>query len=157
MGGDNSVGHVHHAEHDGLLEDCRFDRFETSALEVSRYLFSSFAHPLSHGWMDAFERAEEIFPPPFGSTIALALVRCIRVLRLCRTTRFSFINADCKACSRLVTQEERHFISILRATRQNRRSEAVTFATMVCEGQNPEHLVAAFERLCVIIGEGPLR
>ncbi|MEO0622148.1 MAG: hypothetical protein AAF183_07935 [Pseudomonadota bacterium] len=157
MGDDHSVGHVHQSEHDSLIKDCGFDRFETSVLEISRRLFSSFADPLSHGWMHAFERAEEIFPPPFGSTIALALVRCIRILRTSRTTRFSFINADCRSCSRWVTQEERHFISILRAARHSRRSEAVTFATMVCEGQEPGQLVDGFERMCVIIGEGPLR
>ncbi|MEM6933225.1 MAG: hypothetical protein AAF526_06490 [Pseudomonadota bacterium] len=156
MGREDQTGFVHLARNDLPLKDCGFDGFELAVLEVSRRFFAAFAHPEEHGWMDAFEQAEQMFPPPFGATLALAVSRTIRVLRSTRTTPFEYAHPSCQFCDKIITQEERYLISILRAVRKERASEAVTHALLVCEGGEPERLVAAFEALCVIIGEGPL-
>lgn len=148
--------HAHAGVHHEDLADCGFGPFELAALDVSRRFFATFAAPQNQSWLSAFEAAERTFPPPFGATIALALTRAIGELRVARTSGFSYMNADCEYCSTRVTQEERLLISVLRAARQCRRAEAMTYATMVCEGCEPERLVDAFERLCIIIGEGPL-
>lgn len=139
--------------HDCFVSDCGFDRFEQSVLDISRRFFSTLAKPESHQWMEAFEVSEHVLPPPFGATLGLAVLRCVRTMRTSRTTCFSFINANCRICSQSITQEERHFISILRAMRRGQRSDAMAFATMVCEGQDPGALVASFEQLCIAIRE----
>ncbi|MEM8790170.1 MAG: hypothetical protein AAGE80_01030 [Pseudomonadota bacterium] len=156
MGRLDSLGHVHLAEQDRLLETCEFDSFERAALSIARRFFMAFSRPEEHAWMTAFEEAEETFPPPFGATLALAVLRTIRTLRAARTSTFTFAHPDCPVCEQTVTQEERYFISILKAVRQCRRSDAMTYALLVCEGGDPEKLVQSFETMCIIIGEGPL-
>lgn len=150
------VGHMHLAKRDLPLDECSFDGFELAVLEVARQFFAAYANPDEHRWMDAFEQAELKFPPPFGATLALAVMRAIRVLRTSRTTAFEFVEPNCEICRQTITQEERYLISILKAVRKERRSEAMTHALLVCEGADPERLVLAFEALCIIIGEGPL-
>ncbi|MEM1276474.1 MAG: hypothetical protein AAGH74_08100 [Pseudomonadota bacterium] len=156
MGSIDRIQHAHLAKNDLSLDTCGFDSFELTVLGVARRFFVTFSNPESHCWMDAFEEAEQSFPPPFGATLALAVMRTIRVLRQARTTTFTFAHPDCPICERTITQEERYLISILRAVRKGRKSEAMTHALLVCEGGDPEQLVHAFEVLCVIIGEGPL-
>lgn len=156
MGRIDQIQHAHLAKNDLPLETCGFDSFELTVLGVARRFFVTFSHPDSHCWMEAFEEAERSFPPPFGATLALAVMRSIRMLRQARTTTFTFAHPDCPICDQTITQEERYLISILQAVRKNRRSEALTNAMLVCEGADPEQLVQAFEVLCVIIGEGPL-
>jgi len=138
------------------LYECGFDQFELSALAVCRRFFAAFAKPEGHGWIAAFEAAERAFPPPFGATIAMALVRALDVMRRSRRSRFDYIRTDCPACAGSITQEERHLISTFAAARRGRRSEALALATMLCEGESPEDLVVAFERMAVLLGEGPL-
>lgn len=156
MGQPNSILHVALAKNDLLIESCGFDSFERAVLGISRRFFATFSEPEAHGWMEAFEEAERVFPPPFGATLALAVMRAIRVLRQSRRTVFNFAHPDCAICDLTITQEERYLISTLRSVRRSQRSEALTYALLVCEGCDPEQLVQAFEVLCVIIGEGPL-
>ncbi|MEM0924031.1 MAG: hypothetical protein AAGF44_05900 [Pseudomonadota bacterium] len=150
------LGNVLPAKNDLPLSACGFDAFEIAVLEVARRFFITFSRPESHGWVEAFETAERKLSPPFGATLAVAVMRAIQVLRGARSTTFNFIPPDCPICSRTITQEERYLISILKAVRKRRRSEAMTHALLVCEGSDPEALVIAFETLCVLIGEGPL-
>ncbi|MEM7269394.1 MAG: hypothetical protein AAF401_09085 [Pseudomonadota bacterium] len=145
-----------HAEQDMPLAECGFDPFEETTLRIARYFFQSFASPESRGWCAAFEMAEQSYPAPFGATIAMALARALEVLRNSRKTGFVYINPECPACAGTITQEERHLLSVLRAVRAGKRSEAQANAVMVCQGASHEELVASFERLCLIIGEGPL-
>ncbi|MEM1312959.1 MAG: hypothetical protein AAGI51_00280 [Pseudomonadota bacterium] len=144
------------SDHDRHLDECGFDGFELTTLDVARRFFASFARPETHGWIAAFEAAERAYPAPFGATIAMALVRALDVMRQLRRSPFDFVTADCPVCAGTITQEERHLIATLAAARRGRRSEAMAHATMLCEGERPEALVASFETLAVLLGEGPL-
>ncbi|MEO0993409.1 MAG: hypothetical protein AAFU49_00315 [Pseudomonadota bacterium] len=144
------------ARHTGRLDACGFDPIERTILTVARQVFVAFTQPQSQSWICALETAERSFAPPFGPAIALATVRALQALRSARTSCFVFSNPYCETCRHAITQEERLLISTFRAVQQGNRAQALTFATMVCEGTRPDHLVDAFEELARILGEGPL-
>jgi len=155
---------IRQPSHDGLaqpkqsnlLKDSGYDDFEKDTLVIARLFLMTFTKPQSHDWISAFESATARFGPPFGATIAMAISNVIRALGQCRTTSFQFINPHCSCCRAKICDEERYLLSALQATRQNRRSEARTFAMLVCEGNNAEKLITSLEQLSLILGEGPL-
>ncbi|MEM0944776.1 MAG: hypothetical protein AAGI70_12620, partial [Pseudomonadota bacterium] len=112
MGSFDNIGPRHGAASDVPLASAGFDRFEEDVLEIMRHFFMAFAWPEEHKWIDAFERAEITLRPPFGATLALAVMRTIRVLRACRTTPFNFCRPDCPICAKALTQEEKHLVSV---------------------------------------------
>ena len=139
-----------------LLKDSGYDAFEKDTLVIARLFLMTFTKPQSHDWISAFEGATARFGPPFGATIAMAVSNVIRALGQSRTTPFQFINPHCPCCRNKICDEERYLLSALQATRRNRRSEARTFAMLVCEGNDAEKLIVALEQLSLILGEGPL-
>lgn len=129
------------------------DNFETQVIQVARLFFMAFAKPQTHAWIDAYSTAEQSFPPPFGATIAQAVMVAITEIRKQRGRAFGFRNPYCAACIKGMTNEERYFIETLRAVRLGRRSMASTYAMMACESDQTTGLLRALERLSMITGD----
>lgn len=129
------------------------DAFEENTLEFARYFFVSFAHPESQAWVDAFWEAEQNFPPPFGATIAHALLIAVNEMRGQRQRPFEFRNPNCPNCSRDLTNEERYLMSTLRAIREGNRSQATTHALLLCESDDTAGFLGALERVAMITGD----
>ncbi len=125
--------------HDGhyRLADCAFDTFELSVLEIARHFFLAFAEPNSEAWVEAFRRAEQIFPAPFGATIANAVLMPLNDMRRSRIRLFTYSNPRCDDCARHITDEERYLISALKYIRRARRGQAETNCMLLCEGATP--------------------
>lgn len=141
---------------DTPLKDGGYDVFEKDILVIARLFFMTFTAPQSHSWIDAFEGANARFGPPFGATIAIAIADVIRSLGQCRTTPFQFISPHCLSCRQKISEEERYLLSAFQATRHNRRSDVMTFAMLMCEGNDASKVIAALERLSLLFGQGPL-
>ena len=136
-----------------------FDEFELQVLEIARYFFVTWSSPHSQSWMDAFMLAEQMFPAPFGATIAHAVAIMLNEMRSARPHLFNYHNPRCAGCSRKITDEERYLIAALQAVRRGQRSQAETQALMLCEGQDATAFLAACERIAIITGDvdEPLR
>ncbi|MCV6584212.1 MAG: hypothetical protein OIF47_01620 [Marinibacterium sp.] len=146
--------HSHHSHPDDRrVEDCGFDTFETNLLEIARYVLLSFSAPESHAWIEAFRIAETRLTPPFGATIAHAMVITLNKMRVSRAGVFNYINPECTHCSGFITNEERYLFTALQAVRQGRRGVAETHCMLLCEGGDTGPLMAALERVAVLTGD----
>lgn len=129
------------------------DPFETAFLDVARDFFETFESPQSQCWMTAFWRAEQAFPPPFGATIAHAIVLVVSALGAERTRPFSYFRSDSPLADQSLTSEERYLVAALRSIRQGDRSGALSNALLVCEGGECNGFLAALERIGIVTGD----
>lgn len=136
-----------------LLAHSGFDVFETNVLEIARHFFLAFAEPESEAWIDAFRRAEQAFPVPFGATIANAVLIAIQDMRRSRIRLFTYSNPRCIECSKLITDEERYFMTALQSIRRARFGMAETNCLLLCEGGDATALLASLERIAIITGD----
>lgn len=151
----NSAHRGHLPQDAGMsqLADHEFDTFETQVLEIARRFFQAFSDPESEAWIEALRRAEEIFPVPFGATIANAILIALNDMRCSRMNLFSFINPCCPNCAQNITDEERYLLSALHNVRRGRRSLAETECMLLCEGNDTTKLIASLERVAIITGD----
>lgn len=131
----------------------KLDSFEASFLSLARHIFATFDQPQSHCWMSAFMEAEQTFPPPFGATIAHAVVIAVTELRTERLRTFSYFRNGSALSDQATTREERYLLLVLRGIRCSNPGAARANAMLVCEGGSGDGLLAALERLCIITGD----
>ncbi|MEM1005933.1 MAG: hypothetical protein AAF496_00470 [Pseudomonadota bacterium] len=136
-----------------LLAECDFDEFETNVLDIARHFFLAFAEPESEAWVEAFRRAELMFPAPFGATIANAILIALNDMRQSRVRLFTYSNPRCDDCLHHITDEERYFISALRDMRRSNRGAVETNCMLLCEGNDASDLLASLERIAIITGD----
>ena len=129
------------------------DRFEQTFLTVARQIITTFDEPDTQCWMTAFVEAEAHFPPPFGATIAHAIVVIINVLKEERSSTFTYIRHDDAVEELSITAEERYLLLTLREVRANNGFRARMNAMLACEGGDAQRLLAAIERLSIITGD----
>lgn len=127
--------------------------FETAFLDVARHLFETYENPQSQCWMTAFLKAEQVFDPPFGATIAHAIAITIKAVSSERLRGFSYYRSTSPIAARAVTDEERYLVLALRAIREHDHSAARLNALLICEGGDSSPLLAALERIAVITGD----
>lgn len=142
----------HQAGH-SLIADCNFDEFETHVLGIARHFFLAFAEPHSEAWVEAFRRAEQVFPVPFGATIANAILIALNDMRRSRVRTFTYTNPRCERCLQHVTDEERYLVSALRDIRRGNHGSAKTNCMLLCEGGDTSALLRALERIAIITGD----
>lgn len=130
-----------------------FSAFEWNALEVARYFFTSFSRPETQAWTEGFRRAEEMFPAPFGATIANAILIAVNEVRARRERTFEFMCPECERQSGRMTPEERYLMSTISAIRAGNRSAAHMHALLLCESEDTSGFVEAVERLAIITGD----
>ncbi|WP_170334737.1 hypothetical protein [Ruegeria arenilitoris] len=135
------------------VSSCGFDEFEEHVLHVSRYFFLAFSEPQSEAWIDAFRHAEQVFPVPFGATIANAVLIALNDMRQSRIRAFSYTNPHCVNCAQGITDEERYLILALQSIRRGIRGVAETNCMLLCEGGHNTKLLASLERIAIITGD----
>ncbi|MEM9247734.1 MAG: hypothetical protein AAGB05_03445 [Pseudomonadota bacterium] len=133
--------------------DMDLDGFETSVLTVSRHIFETMERPESQCWMSAFWYAEQAFPPPFGATIAHALVIAIDALRTTRLRPFVYLRTSDPLANASITAEERYLVLALRGVRRGDLATARLNGLLLCDGSDATALLAALERLAIITGD----
>lgn len=129
------------------------DPFERDVLEIARHFFQAFSEPASHAWIEAFRKAEGVFPVPFGASIAHAILIAINALRLSRRRSFQFERPHSLTGEAFLTDTERYFMRILYDIRRHDRVSARAHALFLCEGNDASRVLAAFERLAIITGD----
>lgn len=127
------------------------DGLETAILQVARSIFETLEDPEKQCWMTAFLDAERAFPPPLGATVAHAIVVAIRAVASERLRNFSYVRATDPEAGGSFTDEERYFLFALRAIRTQDRPAARMNALMLCEGGDSAPLLAALERIVMIV------
>lgn len=142
----------HRAGH-SLITDCNFDEFEVRVLEIARHFFLAFSEPQSEAWIVAFRRAEQVFPAPFGATIANAILIALNDMRRSRVRTFTYSNPLCQECLSHITDEERYFLSALQDMRRSNRTAVETSCMLLCEGNDASDLLASLERIAMITGD----
>ncbi|MEM0947705.1 MAG: hypothetical protein AAGK37_09890 [Pseudomonadota bacterium] len=135
------------------VEDLDLDEFALNVLDVARHFLISLAVPESLAWVEAIRRAECAFPPPYGATIASAILVAVQETQISRFHRSRLRVALHTPDGAAVTNEERYFIEAFQDIRKGRHSRAYANALMLCEGVNSHAFLAALERLAVITGE----
>lgn len=129
------------------------DAFENTFLSVARQVITTFDVPDTQCWMTAFMEAEAQFPPPFGATIAHAIVMIVNVLRAQRSTTFSYFRYDDPLAKLSMTPEERYLVLTVREVRHGNGFGARMNAMLACEGGDAHSLLGAIERLSLITGD----
>lgn len=127
--------------------------FETAFLDVARHIFETIENPQSQCWMTAFLKAEQVFQPPFGATIAHAIAITVQAISAERLRVFAYHKSDSPIASDAVTDEERYLVLALRAVREQEHSTARLNALLICEGGDNSGLLAALERVAIITGD----
>jgi len=145
------------APRDTPVAAARFDEVEQTLLTVARYYFQSFAHPATEAWVKAFALAEERFPSSAAQTkaseLAVALLAAVQAMRASRKSGFRFSNPDCPDCARILCEQERQFMEVLRALRQDARSRAHASALLLCEGNPTTAFLRAMTDLVALTGD----
>jgi len=129
------------------------DAFENTFLSVARQIITTFEVPHTQCWMTAFLEAEEQFPPPFGATIAHAIVMVINVLREERSSTFAYFRHDDPLAKLSMTPQERYLVMTLREVRNGNGFRARMNAMLACEGGEAHRLLARVEQLGIITGD----
>ncbi|MEL6522863.1 MAG: hypothetical protein AAFQ66_17975 [Pseudomonadota bacterium] len=127
-----------------------FDAAELHVLEIGRFFWQSFAIPETCSWLMALTKAEEFFQD--RGDIGLRVLSAIQAKRLSRSSCFRFNNPTCPACSEYITEHERQFMDVLRATRHDRPGSARTHAMLLCEGNDTKMLMERMRDLAQGIG-----
>ncbi|MEM9058906.1 MAG: hypothetical protein AAGD13_00460 [Pseudomonadota bacterium] len=135
------------------VADAHLDIGEVAILEMARHLFQGFAKPECHGWMRAFQRAEEIFPPEIAADVAWKTLKLIQGMRISRRSCFQFSSPNCPDCAKVLTEHERQLLGVLVASRCRQMSEARTHAMLLCEGNQTDSLLGAAKDLSDVLGE----
>jgi hypothetical protein len=120
---------------------------EGYVLTVARHYFAAFAAPERQSWIAAISAALEGFGPQRGPEAVVAVLAVTQAMQRVRRSVFLFNSADCARCSRFVTGHERLLLSSLRAVATGRSEAALSFATLLCEGNDARPLVSALQGL----------
>lgn len=127
--------------------------FEAAFLDVARHIFETLETPQTQCWMTAFMKAEQVFEPPFGATIAHAIALTVQEISAERLRVFAYYKSGSPVAARALTDEERYLVLALRAMREHQHSTARLNALLICEGGDNSGLLAALERISIITGD----
>lgn len=133
--------------------DLQLDPFEEQFLDIARRFIIALAFPESLAWVDAFRRAETAFPPPFGATIASAILIAIREMQLSRFHPGSARVALHTVEPQRISEEERHLMRAFQSVRRHKHSDAHAHAILLCEGGDCHAFLSALERVAIITGD----
>jgi len=136
---------------ESLVSQAGFTENELTVLAIARYYFRSFAEPESQAWIRSLAIARCALGEAHGPQVAVAVLDMVREMRLARRTMFRFSNPECPACANVLCETERHLMRILGAVSRAQKSEAHAHALLLCEGNDPHHLIAAAQELADLL------
>lgn len=116
------------------------DPLDFSFLTAARYFCLSFAEPSEHSWVTVMLSSTSFFPDPGSAEAMRRVLAVVHEMRSSRRSAFRFSNPRCEGCSAIVTDDERHLVQLIQATRAQRPSLAAPSAILLCEGHDSERL-----------------
>jgi hypothetical protein len=120
---------------------------ESAFLTVARHYFAQFAAPESQCWIAALTESLQVAGDTDGPGLAFDVLSVVQALRASRQSCFAFNAAACPTCSGFVTPVERLLLSVHRMTARGRQDDARAMASILCEGNDPDRLLAAMRNL----------
>lgn len=126
-----------------LLSEAPFDQFESDTLAVIRQCCAAMSPECPPGQGDVFGTAARVFPRDKQMFLATALVGFVQTMALGRSDKFTYSNPACPGCAVVLTETERHLLSVLHHVRRGEMGRAVTYAAMLCDQSPAEPLIAA--------------
>lgn len=102
-----------------FLASLKSSPVELLALQVLRHLCDSLATQETGGWEKAHQVAEAALPTGDAASLVAKCAALLRAIRRERPGRFSYLSADCPACSRRISADEQAVMLLIRAAREN--------------------------------------
>ncbi|AXI46743.1 hypothetical protein C1J03_12355 [Sulfitobacter sp. SK012] len=134
-----------------LCKSAGFDNHEHILLTAARLYFQSFAEPHSQSWMQALSLTQVHFGQFDGPIIAIRLLTALQAMRCTRRSIFGFNAPQCATCSKVLTEHERRFMTAIQSVRRGQNSVAQLEIMLLCEGNETEHVLAAFIDLSCVL------
>ena len=131
---------------DRWLGEVELGILDLGVLAILRAFLQTFSDPASQGWKAAFATGRQI-EAPSGPDVALGVLEALETMRRARVSTFRFSNPACLSCAAILSEHERRFVLVFRGLRLGHRSEALTHAMLLCEGNDTGPFIAALERL----------
>ena len=116
------------------LHEAGADWADAAALNVIRIIFAGITEGDPHGWIAAFDVAEDLFDARNGPQVATLAGKTVRAIRRNRRGGFRFNTPCCASCAKHLTEEEALTLSALRALRQRQIGLAEAALRQLCEG-----------------------
>lgn len=119
------------------LSEAGADWSDAAALNITRIFFAAITDgDAHHGWIAAYDTAEELFDPRNGPQVATLAGKVVRAIRHSRRSGFRFNTPCCADCARHLTPEEAQLLSALRALRNHQIHRADQALSSLCEGHD---------------------
>ena len=151
--------HRHTCGHPGpgekTIMDMALDPFERDALTLMRQIFVAMDRTGSTTSPQAAFLAETLFPPDTAVDLHMALTRLVVAMAQGRSEPFRYSNPQCLNCSQVLTVAERLLSETLHHTRRNRHGHAIVAASLLCDRQPAEVLVAAARQVAMLSPVSP--
>ena len=116
------------------LTEAGADWADGATLNLMRIYFAAITEGDPHGWIAAYDAAEDLFDAQNGPQIATLAAKTVQAIRRNRRAGFRFNTPCCPDCARHLTAEESHVVSALRALRQRQIGLAEFTLRPLCEG-----------------------
>ena len=133
------------------LGEAGADWADTAALNLLRIFLSGITEGDPHGWIAAYDVAEDLFDPQNGPQIATLTAKAVQAIRRNRRAGFRFNTPCCPDCARHLTPEEGQVITGLRALRLHQIGQAEVALRALCEGGDPAEVTLWMRELALAL------
>ena len=120
---------------EGLLADAGFDSVERRALEVMRLIFAGMSKTRPRYAPDVSAVANTLFGCQRGGILLAGLTAFVQTMAISRSETFRYSNPFCTGCAAVMTENERHLLSILHHSRRGSTGRAMTSALFLCDAR----------------------
>ncbi|QFT01523.1 hypothetical protein FIV06_29100 (plasmid) [Labrenzia sp. THAF191b] len=128
-------------------------RDEQSVLCAVRLICMNYSNPACFTWESALETCERDFGAERGPQIGMVVMKCMRALRMTRTSGFNFTNLACPCCREKLSDHELAFMRLLTAQRTGNGLSRQTHALILCEGADASRLLGHMEQLAILLAQ----
>ena len=135
------------------LADLNLTADESSVLDLVRHFFLNFADPGSQNWIRGVALTHAKFADDRAWPIFTATLQMVMAMRNARRSAFLFSNPHCACCASKATDNERQFLSVLRAARTGRMEAVEGHAMLLCEGNDTNEYVMAAQNLATVLSD----
>lgn len=133
------------------LNEAGADWSDAASLNLFRIMLRAITEGDPHGWITAYDLAEELFDATNGPVIATLVAKTLRAIRNSRQSGFRFNTPCCPDCARHLTEEEAHLITALRALRQHKIASADNALQILCENADNSEVTLWLRELAMAL------
>ena len=122
------------------LGEAGADWADAATVNLLRIFLHGITEGDPHGWIAAFDVAEDLFDPQNGPKIATLAAKTVQAIRRNRHAGFRFNSPFCPNCAHHLTTEEAQVTVGLRALRLRQIDHAEIALRALCEGSAPTEI-----------------